>query len=237
MPIITCPACGGAIPDGARFCPTLRPAGLGLAGGEERKLATIVFADLADSSQLATRDGRRGAAGAAGRRLRPAVAGGGVVRRHRREVHRRRDHGRVRRAHGARGRPRAGRPRRARHAVAADRRSPAATASELVLRVGVNTGVVATGSRHRPRLPGHRRRRQRRRPPAAGGGAGRGAGRRPHLPRAPAAGADRAAAHGDRSRAARAASRRTRSSASRRPPCTGSAGRPGRSSAGRASCR
>src|SRR3954453_13055487 len=55
-PGLTCRSCGGDVPDGARFCPNcgrrLPPES---AGREERKLATVLFADLADSTELAMR--------------------------------------------------------------------------------------------------------------------------------------------------------------------------------------
>jgi class 3 adenylate cyclase len=53
---VKCPACGGALPEGARFCPTCgRPLTADLAGAEERKLATVLFADMAGSTELAMR--------------------------------------------------------------------------------------------------------------------------------------------------------------------------------------
>ena len=235
MPIMTCPACGGAIPDGARFCPSCgRP--VSVAGGEERKLATIVFADLTDSSQLATRmdaEALRALLADVYDQLSQVVASfGGTVEKfigdaimavfgvptaHEDDPERavraalgmRSRLTGIARRHGQRADPARGRQhRRRRHRL-----------------------------RHRPRLPGHRRRRQRRRPPAAGGRARRGAGRRPHLPRAPAARPDRPAAHGDvqgprgrhpgpRGRAHRALDRVPAAPVS-----------PARSSAGRASCR
>jgi class 3 adenylate cyclase/tetratricopeptide (TPR) repeat protein len=52
---MTCPACGGAVPEGARFCPSCgRPMAL-VGGADERKLATVLFADLAGSTELAMR--------------------------------------------------------------------------------------------------------------------------------------------------------------------------------------
>src|SRR3954452_18244837 len=50
---VTCTACGAVAAEGARFCSTCgRP--LTLSGGDERKLATVLFADLAGSTTLAT---------------------------------------------------------------------------------------------------------------------------------------------------------------------------------------
>ncbi len=53
MPSTRCPNCCAVTPDGARFCPSCgRPLGVGDAA--ERKLATVLFADLAGSTELAT---------------------------------------------------------------------------------------------------------------------------------------------------------------------------------------
>src|SRR5438876_616381 len=50
---MSCPNCGGSIPGDARFCPNCG-APVGQPAAEERKLVTVVFADLAGSTQLAT---------------------------------------------------------------------------------------------------------------------------------------------------------------------------------------
>ena len=49
----TCARCGAAAGDDARFCPSCG-APLGELAGAERKLATMVFADLVGSTQMAT---------------------------------------------------------------------------------------------------------------------------------------------------------------------------------------
>jgi class 3 adenylate cyclase/tetratricopeptide (TPR) repeat protein len=50
---MTCPNCGATVPEEARFCPNCGSP-LGEPAAEERKLVTVVFADLAGSTELAT---------------------------------------------------------------------------------------------------------------------------------------------------------------------------------------
>src|SRR5438132_26743 len=52
---MTCPSCGAAVPDSARFCPS---CGHGLrTGGDERRIVTVLFADLVGFTALSeTRD-------------------------------------------------------------------------------------------------------------------------------------------------------------------------------------
>jgi class 3 adenylate cyclase/tetratricopeptide (TPR) repeat protein len=54
VPEDTCTRCGASLPPNARFCPN---CGLPtpLEGGEERKIVSVLFADLADSTALAAR--------------------------------------------------------------------------------------------------------------------------------------------------------------------------------------
>src|SRR5512132_1088857 len=46
-----CPQCGSELPDSARFCPACGTA-VAAVRGEERKVVTILFADLVDSTVL-----------------------------------------------------------------------------------------------------------------------------------------------------------------------------------------
>jgi class 3 adenylate cyclase/tetratricopeptide (TPR) repeat protein len=50
---MVCPNCGATVPEEARFCPNCGSP-LGEPAAEERKLVTVVFADLAGSTELAT---------------------------------------------------------------------------------------------------------------------------------------------------------------------------------------
>src|SRR5213080_558171 len=50
-----CAVCGLPIPDGARYCPNCGAAVGPLVGTEERKMVTVLFADLVDSTGLARR--------------------------------------------------------------------------------------------------------------------------------------------------------------------------------------
>src|SRR6266508_4368921 len=50
-----CEVCGEPLPEGARFCPNCGTAVGPLLGTEERKMVTVLFADLVDSTGLARR--------------------------------------------------------------------------------------------------------------------------------------------------------------------------------------
>jgi class 3 adenylate cyclase/tetratricopeptide (TPR) repeat protein len=52
---VTCPVCGEALPEGARFCPNCGSVVGAPLATEERKVVTVVFADLVDSTGLARR--------------------------------------------------------------------------------------------------------------------------------------------------------------------------------------
>ena len=87
--------------------------------GEERKLATVLFADLVGSTELAGAQDPERIRAVARPLLRRDGGRDRARRRDGREVRRRRRDGRVRRARGARGPRRAGAPRGARDAAAA----------------------------------------------------------------------------------------------------------------------
>jgi class 3 adenylate cyclase/tetratricopeptide (TPR) repeat protein len=52
---MTCSVCGRPLPDGARFCPNCGASVGPLVGTEERKVVTVLFADIVDSTGLGAR--------------------------------------------------------------------------------------------------------------------------------------------------------------------------------------
>ena len=52
---MTCSVCGRPLPDGARFCPNCGASVGPLVGTEERKIVTVLFADIVDSTGLGAR--------------------------------------------------------------------------------------------------------------------------------------------------------------------------------------
>ena len=141
-----CPSCQAENPDRQKFCGECGAPLLGSGPAkEERKVVTVLFADLVGftgrSEQLDPEDVR----GAARAVLRAPARGARALRRHRREVHRRRGDGGLRRADRARGRSRARGSRGARdpRPVRGGRRARAR------VRIAVNTGeaLVALGAR------------------------------------------------------------------------------------------
>ena len=52
---MTCSVCGRPLPDGARFCPNCGASVGPLVGTEERKVVTVLFADIVDSTGLGGR--------------------------------------------------------------------------------------------------------------------------------------------------------------------------------------
>jgi class 3 adenylate cyclase len=57
--VATCAACGAALPNEARFCPTCGASVEARPATEERKLATVLFADLVGSTELGEQDPER----------------------------------------------------------------------------------------------------------------------------------------------------------------------------------
>ena len=58
---MTCSVCGRPLPDGARFCPNCGASVGPLVGTEERKVVTVLFADIVDSTGLGARLDAEGA--------------------------------------------------------------------------------------------------------------------------------------------------------------------------------
>src|SRR5439155_207671 len=71
----TCAACGSALPGEARFCPSCGASVDAPTAVEERKLATVLFADLVGSTELGEQDPERTRALLAGERTVGAVRG------------------------------------------------------------------------------------------------------------------------------------------------------------------
>src|SRR3979411_3595 len=55
--VMTCAVCGRPLPEEARFCPNCGAAVGPLVGTEERKVVTVLFADIVDSTGLRCRRG------------------------------------------------------------------------------------------------------------------------------------------------------------------------------------
>ena len=125
----SCPSCGAENPAGAKFCmecgtgsapaalrPRRRAGRPAEAPPEERRQATVLFADLSGYTAAAERMDPEAVKALVDRSLRLPRRGDRALRRLHRQVHRRQRDGRLRRAGRPRGRPRAGGPRRPRHA-------------------------------------------------------------------------------------------------------------------------
>ena len=187
----TCPTCGTANPPGSKFCSecatpllaTARPATSGSPkpgseGGErlstggsdagaERRLVSILFADLVGFTPFAAGARRGGGPRDADPLLRSRERRHHALRRHRGEVHRRRGDGRLGCADGARGRRRARGPGRA--------WSWSTRCARWAHDPGTRRRADRGGRRHPGRRePGHGRgrHRQHRRSPPVGGAPG-----------------------------------------------------------------
>src|SRR3982074_2316380 len=53
--VMVCSGCGRPLPSGARFCPNCGASVGSLVGTEERKMITVLFADIVDSTGLSSR--------------------------------------------------------------------------------------------------------------------------------------------------------------------------------------
>ena len=204
---MSCPACGSESPGRGRFCPA---CGFRMTGhGEERRVVTVLFADLVGFTTLAETLDPEQVKNLVDRCFERLVADITALRRPGRQDHRRRDRGPVRRAGRPRGRRRAGRARRAAHA--GDARRPGRRAVGAP-RADAHRRQHRRGARRRApgrrRLHGHGRRREHRQPPADRGRAGRGARRRGHLRRPPHGSSATSRAGWSRPRAGRSRSRR-----------------------------
>jgi class 3 adenylate cyclase len=137
-----CAACGALLPSGARFCPSCA-APVEAPPTEERKLATVLFADLVGSTQLGAQDPER--TRAVLDRFYDAMAAeveaaGGTVEKFVGDA--------VMAAFGAPAAQEDHAERALHAALAMRRRLEELFGDELALRIGVNTGEVVVG---RPR--------------------------------------------------------------------------------------
>jgi len=144
MTATRCPNCGALPPEGARFCPSCGRA-LGVGDAAERKLATVLFADLAGSTELSTMmdaETLRGLLGEVYDQLsRAAEAYGGTVEKFIGDAVMAVFGVPVAHEDDPERAVRAAIVMRSRLAGLAERRG-----MELGLRIGINTGLVVTGT-------------------------------------------------------------------------------------------
>ena len=146
-----CIECGTSLTatPGGRAAPRLPTAPAAETLPEERRNATVLFADLSGYTAVAERMDPEAVKSLVDRALRRLGQEVDPLRRPRRQVHRRQRDGRLRRPDRARGRPRARGARGARDAGGDGRdqrgdRGPGRRSSFL-LRVGINSGEVLAG--------------------------------------------------------------------------------------------
>ena len=143
----TCPSCGTSNAPGAKFCSecgatlqvTSVPAPPPAVPAAERRLVTVLFADLVGFTTLSESRDAEETRELLSRYFELSSDADRPLRRHGREVHRGRGDGRLGHADRDRGRRRAGRPRRARPRRSRSRSSTPA----LQARAGVLTGEAA----------------------------------------------------------------------------------------------
>ena len=143
--MFVCPSCASPLPEGARFCPTCGHA-LGVASGDERRVVTVLFADLVGFTAMAERLDPEQVKNLVDGLFERLVADVDALRRAGRQDHRRRHRGPVRRAGGPRGRRRAGRAGGAADAGVRSRELVADLDLPIRMRIGVNTGEVLVGA-------------------------------------------------------------------------------------------
>jgi class 3 adenylate cyclase len=138
-----CPSCGSALPEGARFCPACgAPVDAPASAAEERKIATVLFADLVSSTELGgSQDPER--TRAVLERFYDAMAdeitrAGGTVEKFVGDA--------VMAAFGAPAAHEDHAERALHAALAMRRRLEALFGGELRMRIGVNTGEVVVGA-------------------------------------------------------------------------------------------
>ena len=146
---LACAACGTELPTNSKFCNECGAAVSAGAEHAEYKQVTVLFADVVHSMDIAAAVGAERLREIMAELVDRCVGGGAALRRHGGQVHRRRDHGGVRRA-GSVGGPRASRLSCGAGQPGGDRPGWPVEVKDrdgidLRLRVGLNSGQVIAG--------------------------------------------------------------------------------------------